>query len=71
MNDLDLRWKKIRVGLPKSRDSANDRAPSIEEIRKLIEYLDRRIKVIVAIMISSGIRLVHGIIYDGKISLQY
>ncbi len=57
MNDLDLRWKKVRLGLPKSRDSANDRAPTIEEIKKLIEYPDRRIKVIVAIMISSGIRL--------------
>ncbi len=57
MNDLDLRWKKIRVGLPKSRDSANDRAPTVDEVRKLIDYPDRRIKVIVAIMISSGIRL--------------
>ena len=57
MNDLDLRWKKVRLGLPKSRDSANDRAPPIEEIKKLVEYPDRRIKVIASVMISSGIRL--------------
>jgi hypothetical protein len=57
MNDLDLKWKKVRLGLPKSRDSANDRAPTIEEIKKLVDYPDSRIKVIVSIMISSGIRL--------------
>jgi hypothetical protein len=33
------------------------RAPTIEEIRKLIDYPDRWIKMIIAIMISSGIRL--------------
>jgi hypothetical protein len=47
----------VRLGLPKSRDSANDRAPTIEEIKKLVEYPDRRIKVIASVMISSGIRL--------------
>jgi integrase len=57
MNDLSLRWRKITIGLPKSRDSSNDRAPTIEEIRRLVDYPDRRIKVIVSVMISSGIRL--------------
>jgi integrase len=55
--DIDIPWKKITRGLPKGRQSANDRAPTIQEIRKLIEYPDRRIKPIVYIMISSGIRL--------------
>ena len=57
MNDLSLNWKRISIGLPRSRDSSNDRAPAIEEIKKLVDYPDRRIKVIVSIMMSSGIRL--------------
>ncbi|MDN5846713.1 MAG: hypothetical protein L0H53_10620 [Candidatus Nitrosocosmicus sp.] len=57
MNDLSLRWKRIAVGLPKARNSSNDRTPTIEEIRKLVDYPDRRIKVIVSMMMSSGIRL--------------
>jgi hypothetical protein len=55
--DIGIPWKRITRGLPKGRQSANDRAPTIQEIRKLIEYPDRRIKPIVYIMISSGIRL--------------
>jgi hypothetical protein len=55
--DLDIPWKKITRGLPKGRQAANDRAPTIEEIRKLVEYPDRRIKPIVYTMVSSGIRL--------------
>ena len=36
---------------------ANDRVPTIDEIRRIIEYPDRRIKPIVCTMVSSGIRL--------------
>lgn len=57
MNDIILPWKRITRGLPKARRYANDRAPTIEEIRKIIEYPDRRIKSIVLTMVSSGIRL--------------
>jgi hypothetical protein len=57
MNDLTLSWKKIARGLPHGRKSANDRAPTVEELQKLIEYPDRRIKPIVYTMISSGIRI--------------
>jgi integrase len=57
MNDILLPWKRITRGLPKSRRYADDRAPIIEEIHKIIEYADRRIKAIVCIMASSGIRL--------------
>lgn len=42
-------------GLPKGRQAANDRAPTIEEIRKLVEYPDRRIKPIVYTMASFAI----------------
>jgi hypothetical protein len=55
--DLNVPWKKIVRGMPKARQAANDRAPRLEEIRKLVEYPDRRIKPIVYTMVSSGIRL--------------
>ena len=57
MNDLPLNWKKISRGLPAGRRAADDRAPTIEEIQKLVEYPDRRIKPIVYVMTSSGIRI--------------
>jgi hypothetical protein len=57
MNDLTLNWKKISKGLPRVKNSSNDRAPTIEEIRKLVEYPDRRIKPIVYAMASGGSRL--------------
>jgi hypothetical protein len=57
MSDVPIAWKKITRGLPKVRSFANDRAPTIEEIRKMTEYSDRRMKAIVYTMASSGIRL--------------
>jgi hypothetical protein len=38
--------EKNKLGLPKEKKYAEDRAPTIEEIQKLLEYPDRRIKVI-------------------------
>lgn len=55
--DLNISWKKITKSLPKWRQASNDRAQTIEEIRKLIKYQDRRIKPIVCTMFSSGIQL--------------
>lgn len=57
MSDIPIAWKKITRGLPKMRRHADDRAPTIEEIQKICEYPDRRIKGIVYTMASSGIRL--------------
>jgi hypothetical protein len=57
MNDILIPWKRITKGLPKGRKYANDRVPTIEEIRRIVEYPDRRIKPIVYTMASSGIRL--------------
>lgn len=57
MNEIGLPWKRITRGLPKARRYADDRAPTLEEIQKIIEYPDRRIKGIVSTMASSGIRL--------------
>jgi hypothetical protein len=52
-----INWKKITRGLPSGREIGNDRAPSIEEIQKIIEYPDRRIKPLILCMISGGFRL--------------
>ncbi|MFI5406567.1 MAG: hypothetical protein ACHQ1D_08650 [Nitrososphaerales archaeon] len=57
MSDVQIPWKKITRGLPRIREAANDRAPTVEETRKLIEYPDRRIKTIILVMASSGIRI--------------
>src|SRR5215469_12030435 len=43
--------------LPTGRRFANDRAPTREEIGKVIEYPDRRIKPLVLLTCSSGIRI--------------
>jgi integrase len=56
-NDLQVNWKKISRGLPEVSSVANDRAPTENELRKLIQAPDIRVKVIVLVMISSGIRL--------------
>ena len=50
-------WKFVSRGLPKPERYSNDRATTIEEIRKICQYNDRRIKPIVYTMCSSGIRL--------------
>jgi hypothetical protein len=52
-----VNWRRISKGIPSGRKSANDRAPTLEELKKLSEYPDRRIKPIVYLMASSGIRL--------------
>lgn len=57
MNDVELNWRKISRGLPSAKVTANDRSPLIEEIRKVIEYPDKRIRPIVYTMCSSGIRI--------------
>ena len=46
VSDVAIPWKKISSGLPKAKRYADDRAATIEEIRKIIEYPDRRIKPI-------------------------
>lgn len=57
MADLNIQWKKITRGLPKGKSYADDRIPTDEEIQRLLEYPDRRIKAIIYTMTSSGIRL--------------
>jgi integrase len=43
--------------MPVEKHNADDRVPTMDEVHKLLEHPDRRIKVIVSIKISSGIRV--------------
>ena len=49
--------EEITRGLPRGKKYADDRIPTLDEIKRLVEYPDRRIKAIVYIMASSGIRI--------------
>ena len=57
MNDLNFKLEENITWLARGKRAANDRAPTIEEIQKLVEYPDRRIKPIIYTMASSGIRI--------------
>jgi hypothetical protein len=54
MNRINVYWDIISRSLPKVKQHANDRIPKVEEIKRLIEYPDRRIK---HCTVSTGIRV--------------
>ena len=59
MNDLEnvLNWEKLSKLMPKARKIGLDRAPTKEEIRKLLEYADIRLKALILLLCSSGVRI--------------
>jgi hypothetical protein len=56
MNDIVVNWKKIAKGLLREKQYGDDRAPTVDEISQIMKYPDRRIKPIILVMASSGIR---------------
>jgi hypothetical protein len=44
MNDIVIHWKKTIRGVANGRQWADDRAPNIDEIRKLYEYSNRDVR---------------------------
>lgn len=57
VSDVPIIWTKLTRGLPRGKRYSDDRIPTIPELKKLVDYPDRRIKAIVYTMTSSGIRL--------------
>jgi hypothetical protein len=55
MNRITLSWKIIRRGVPTGNRAADDRVPNLEELQRLVEYPDPRIKPLVYIMASLGL----------------
>ncbi len=63
MNDLELGWKKISRGLPKDRNASDDRSPTLEEIKKLIEYPEY--------LVPGSLLTLFGICYSEYFSFSY
>lgn len=50
-------WGYVNQFLPKVRKSGQDRAPTVEEIRKLVAATDLRMKCVILFLCSSGARI--------------
>ena len=57
MNGINVNRKKVSMGFAWGRRYAEDRDPNTDEIQRLIEFPDRRLRAIVLTMVSSGTRL--------------
>jgi integrase len=56
MNDVTLNWRKIRRLMPPVKRFADDRVPTREELRLILEAADIRGRALTLTFISSGIR---------------
>ena len=57
INDVILNISKINKFVPQNRKVRNDRAFTHEEISKLLDAADERMKVVILLLASSGLRL--------------
>ena len=59
MNDAEdsISWSKIAKISPKSKKTGSDRAPTTDEVRQMLQASDTRIRCIILVCSSSGIRV--------------
>ena len=59
MNDVEngINWTKISRIMPHARKVGQDRAPTIDEIRQILDNCNLRMKTIVLLLLSSGMRV--------------
>lgn len=58
MNDCDkLNWVRIGKIMPPVRKHGSDRAPTADELKKILDNCDLRMKCIVLLLLSSGVRI--------------
>lgn len=55
--DVPLSWTKIKRFAPEANHSARDRAPTVEEIRRLLEFCGPRERAMILVLATSGIRV--------------
>lgn len=56
-NDIELNKRKIKRYLPLDESTNDDRAYTVEEIQKLQSVCDLRTKIMVLLMVSTGVRI--------------
>lgn len=57
MNDVAINWDKVGAHMPRQRKYAADRAPTMDEVKMLLQDADLRLKAIILVLVSSGIRI--------------
>jgi integrase len=57
INDIVLNVSKIKRFMPEQRKSNKDRGYTREEILKLLEFADERMRTVILILASTGMRI--------------
>jgi integrase len=57
MNDIEPKRRKLNRYLPEDRKAMDDRAYTTEEIARLLQFCDYRLRALVLLLASSGIRI--------------
>lgn len=52
-----LNWKKINRLIPPAKRHGPDRPPTADEIRKILLHVNLRLKCVILILVSSGMRV--------------
>jgi integrase len=53
----EINWEELSQHMPKAKKIGRDRSPSVEEIRQLLGHCTPRLRCVILIMCSSGIRI--------------